>query len=85
MGGKVERFCDIGNMICQWEEMEGEVLEGGMEDGGRAEKPVGGLVNVWGSLEREEEGTLVKLDAGNNKLCGKNIIAKRYFIYKFMC
>ena len=53
----MERFCDIGNMICQWEEMEGEVLEGGMEDGGRAKKPVGGLVNIWGSLEREEEGT----------------------------
>ena len=40
MGGKEERFCDIGNMICQREQMEGEVLEGGMKDGGRAEKPV---------------------------------------------
>ena len=33
----MERFCDIGNMICQWEEMEGEVLKSGMEERGRRE------------------------------------------------
>ena len=37
LGGKVERFCDIGNMICQWEEMEGEVLKSAREERGRRE------------------------------------------------
>ena len=32
VGGRIERFCDIGNMICQWEEMEGEGPESGREE-----------------------------------------------------
>ena len=32
VGGKVERFCDIGTMIDQWEEMEGNVLEWKVEE-----------------------------------------------------
>ena len=32
VAGRVERFCDIGRMICQWEEMEGEGLEGGRDE-----------------------------------------------------
>jgi hypothetical protein len=30
--GRMEKFCDIGSMICQWEEMEGEGLESGREE-----------------------------------------------------
>ena len=37
VGGRIERFCEIGSMIRRWEEMEGVVLEGGEECGGRRE------------------------------------------------
>ena len=32
VAGRVERFCDIGKLICQWEEMEGEGLDSGREE-----------------------------------------------------
>jgi hypothetical protein len=50
-------------MICQWEEMEGEVLKSGREERGRRE-----CVRGRGYLET---GDLVKLDAGNNVFAGK--------------
>ena len=35
MGGREERFCDIGKMICRWEEMEGNDQEWKVEEGVR--------------------------------------------------
>ena len=39
VGGNAERFCDIGTMVSQWEEMEVKVLEWkvleGVRRGGR--------------------------------------------------
>ena len=33
VGGREERFCDIGKMICLWEEMEGNDQEWKVEEG----------------------------------------------------
>ena len=68
----MERFCDIGNMICQWEEMEGEGLERGREErerrkGRRVSRRISELMRSFeeggGS---EESADLVKLDTGSN-------------------
>ena len=78
----MERFCDIGNMICQWKEMEGKVLEGGMEEGGRREgrkvsRRISELIGRFGEGGGSvEEGKLVKLDAGSVKLYGKTLSPK---------
>ena len=78
----MERFCDIGNMICQWEEMEGEVLKSGMEERGmrecrRVSKRISELMGTFeeggGNTKTEK---LVELEAGKNLLDRKSTAEK---------
>jgi hypothetical protein len=68
VAGRMERFCDIGKMICQWEEMEGEGLESGREErdmrkGRRVSRRISELMR---SFQEGGGSELVKLDTGNN-------------------
>ena len=52
--------------------------DGGGREGRKISRRISELMGKFGEGGgSEEEGTLVRLDAGNNKLCGKKIIAKR--------
>ena len=68
VAGRMERFCDIGKMICQWEEMEGEGLESGREEremrkGRRVSRRISELMR---SFQEGGGSEIVKLDTGNN-------------------
>jgi hypothetical protein len=68
VAGRMERFCDIGKMICQWEEMEGEGLESGREEremrkGRRVSRRISELMR---SFQEGGGSEVVKLDTGSN-------------------
>ena len=75
MEGRVEKFCDIGGMICQWEEMEGGGLESGREErerrkGRRVSRRISELMRSFQEGGGSDElGNLVGLDAGSDKFC----------------
>jgi hypothetical protein len=72
VAGRVERFCDIGKMICQWEEMEGEGLESGREEremrkGRRVSRRISELMRSFQEGGGSgESAKLVKLDTGSD-------------------
>ena len=69
----VERLCDIGTMVSQWEEMEGNVLEWKVEEGERR----GGRKVRWRISE-----LLWKFEGGGGSCSWegpRTIVRKKYY------
>ena len=72
--GKEERYCEIGQMITQWERLENDdsewMVEEGLRRGGRKlSKRISELLGIFGEGEKD---SVVGLESGGT-LCEDNI------------